>query len=84
MIRTVDSRLLHCGFNAGAPVVPVALAGTAALPRRARLTVRFGAPLHCTGLPGDARARRAATDTIMDAVAALSGQERVPRYNTVQ
>ncbi|GAA3260261.1 hypothetical protein ACFO1B_54805 [Dactylosporangium siamense] len=50
----------------------------------ARITVRFGAPLHCAGLADDARDRRAATDEIMDAIAALSGQERVARYNAVQ
>ncbi|MDG6104980.1 1-acyl-sn-glycerol-3-phosphate acyltransferase [Dactylosporangium aurantiacum] len=88
--RSRDGRLYRgrtgvawLALTAGVPVVPVALTGTGALPRRARITVRFGAPLRCTGLPGDARARRAATDEVMDAIAALSGQERVPRYNTV-
>ncbi|GAB3846469.1 lysophospholipid acyltransferase family protein [Dactylosporangium cerinum] len=89
--RSRDGRLYRgrtgvawLALTAGVPVVPVALTGTGALPGRARITVRFGAPLHCTGLAGDARDRRAATDEIMDAIATLSGQERVAHYNAVQ
>ncbi|MEV4141515.1 lysophospholipid acyltransferase family protein [Dactylosporangium sp. NPDC049742] len=86
--RSRDGRLYRgrtgvawLALTTGAPVVPVALAGTGALPRRTRITVRFGEPLHCTGLPGDPRARRAATDEIMAAIGALSGQDRADRYN---
>ncbi|WP_326999941.1 1-acyl-sn-glycerol-3-phosphate acyltransferase [Dactylosporangium sp. NBC_01737] len=89
--RSRDGRLYRgrtgvawLALTAGVPVVPVALAGTGGLPGRERITVRFGAPLHLTGAPGDARDRRAATDEIMDAIGALSGQQRVPRYNPVQ
>jgi 1-acyl-sn-glycerol-3-phosphate acyltransferase len=76
---------------AGAPVVPAGLTGTdrvqpigARLPRIHRVRVRFGPPV----LPGSyadigtpARARRRLTDDVMDAVAALSGQDRAPGYN---
>lgn len=75
----------------GAPVVPVGVLGTdkvqpigSSLPRPGRVTVRFGKPLHYSQ-PGPgtpvARARRRATDEIMDAIAALSGQERAEGYN---
>jgi len=78
-------------LTAGAPVVPVGLIGTADLqppdsnrPRLAKVTVRFGEPIDFTGRfdgvpPG--RARRQATDEIMDAIHALTGQERVEAYN---
>lgn len=78
-------------LTAGVPVVPVGLTGTADLqpvdatwPRLAKVTVRFGAPINFTGRfdgvpPG--RARREATDEIMDAIHALTGQERVDAYN---
>ena len=56
----------------------------ARFPRRAKVTVRFGKPLDFAGrfegvAPG--RARREATDEIMDAIHALTGQERVEAYN---
>jgi 1-acyl-sn-glycerol-3-phosphate acyltransferase len=78
-------------LTAGAPVVPVGLIGTenlqpvdASWPRLAKVTVRFGEPIDFTGRfdgvpPG--RARREATDEIMDAIHALTGQERVAAYN---
>lgn len=78
-------------LTAGVPVVPVGLIGTAALqpvdgtwPRLAKVTVRFGEPIDLSGRydglpPG--RARREATDLIMDAIQALTGQERVEAYN---
>jgi 1-acyl-sn-glycerol-3-phosphate acyltransferase len=96
--RSRDGRLYRgrtgvaqLALTAGAPVVPVGLIGTADLqpvdsrwPRRAKVTVRFGAPIDFTGRfdgvpPG--RARREATDEIMDAIWALTGQERVASYN---
>jgi 1-acyl-sn-glycerol-3-phosphate acyltransferase len=48
------------------------------------VTVRFGKPLDFKGrfdgvAPG--RARRQVTDEIMDAIHALTGQERVEAYN---
>ncbi len=78
-------------LTAGVPVVPVGLIGTdelqpvdARFPRRAKVTVRFGRPLDFTGrfegvAPG--RARREATDEIMDAIHALTGQELAGAYN---
>jgi len=76
---------------AGVPVVPVALAGTDRLqpvgsrfPRRAKVTVQFGPPLDFVGrfegVPA-AKARREATDEIMDAIHAMSGQEFAGVYN---
>jgi 1-acyl-sn-glycerol-3-phosphate acyltransferase len=78
-------------LTAGVPVVPVGLTGTdhlqpvdATWPRLARITVRFGAPIDFAGrfdgVPRG-RARRQATDEIMAAIQALSGQERVDAYN---
>jgi 1-acyl-sn-glycerol-3-phosphate acyltransferase len=78
-------------INAPAPVVPVALIGTERImpvgsrfPRVRRITVRFGEPMSFEKLAVDnppAVARRLATDAIMDAIAELSGQERVAGYN---
>lgn len=78
-------------LTAGVPVVPVGLTGTddlqpvdATWPRLAKVTVRFGEPIDFAGRfdgmpPG--RARREATDEIMDAIHALTGQERAGAYN---
>ena len=78
-------------LTAGVPVIPVALIGTdriqpvgATMPRLHRITVRFGEPLRfdLARMPAKpARARRLATDEVMDAIACLSGQERAPGYN---
>ena len=76
-----------------APVVPVALSGTqhvqpigASMPRPHPFTIRFGEPMDfSTGYdhlaPG--KARRMITDSVMDAIHRMSGQERVDRYNTL-
>ncbi|TNM49525.1 1-acyl-sn-glycerol-3-phosphate acyltransferase [Nocardioides albidus] len=78
-------------LTAGVPVVPVGLLGTdelqpvdTNLPRLAKVTVRFGKPLDFAGrfdglAPG--RARREATDEIMAAIHALTGQELAGAYN---
>ncbi len=81
----------HLALTAGVPVVPVGLADTEKVqpigsnrPRRVPFTVKFGAPLDFTGRFDDVpvgKARRQVTDEIMDAIAALSGQERVDQYN---
>jgi 1-acyl-sn-glycerol-3-phosphate acyltransferase len=78
-------------LNAHAPVVPVGLVGTEKImpigsrfPRVRRITVRFGEPLSFEDLAQrypPAMARRMATDTVMDAIARLSGQERAGVYN---
>ncbi|TQJ07971.1 lysophospholipid acyltransferase family protein [Lapillicoccus jejuensis] len=78
-------------LTAGVPVVPVSLSGTAQVmpigatrPRVAPVTVRFGPPIDVArrwaGVP-QGRARREVTDEVMDAIAALSGQERAAAYN---
>jgi 1-acyl-sn-glycerol-3-phosphate acyltransferase len=95
--RSRDGRLYRgrtgvgwLAIASGAPVVPVAVLGTervqpvgARFPRPGRVTVRFGAPMRFA-MPADGRAapaRRRATDEIMAAIAALSGQERAGEYN---
>ncbi len=77
-------------LTAGAPIVPVGLRGTDqvqpignTVPRLAKVAVAFGRPIDPAGyadLPA-ARARRALTDAVMDAIATLSGQERADGYN---
>ncbi|MER7798052.1 lysophospholipid acyltransferase family protein [Microbacterium sp. NPDC096154] len=78
-------------LQTGAPVVPVGLIGTdkvmpvgSRVPSlRQRVTVRFGAPLDLShhGPASSGKARRAATDEIMAAIHALSGQELADAYN---
>ena len=96
--RSRDGRLYRgrtgvawLALTAGCPVVPVALSGTqdiqpvgSRVPRIRKISVRFGKPLDFSHLrdakPGPAR--REATDTIMEAIRELSGQEPVGRYNS--
>ena len=97
--RSRDGRLYRgrtgvawLALNAQVPVVPVGLIGTqdiqpvgASFPRLAKVTVRFGTPIGVDayqGLPAG-RARRQLTDDVMEAIAALTGQERVNAYNDV-
>ncbi|PVE79151.1 1-acyl-sn-glycerol-3-phosphate acyltransferase [Microbacterium testaceum] len=78
-------------LQTGAPVVPVGLIGTdKAMPvgakfpsTKERITVRFGTPLDVSphGPASSGRARRGATDEIMAAIHALSGQELANAYN---
>ncbi|MGM1015953.1 MAG: lysophospholipid acyltransferase family protein [Actinomycetota bacterium] len=78
-------------LQSGAPVVPVGLIGTdkvmpvgSKVPSlRERITVRFGAPIDVSrhGAATSGRARRLATDEIMAAIHALSGQELANAYN---
>jgi 1-acyl-sn-glycerol-3-phosphate acyltransferase len=80
-------------LQTGAPVVPVGLIGTdrvmpvgARMPSlRERVTVRFGEPLDLShhGPASSGRARRLATDDIMNAIHGLSGQELAGAYNEV-
>jgi 1-acyl-sn-glycerol-3-phosphate acyltransferase len=96
--RSRDGRLYrgrtgvaHLALTSGAPIVPVGLVGTdrlqpvgSRLPRLARVTVRFGQPIHVTGrydgvAPG--RARRMITDEVMAAIQQLSGQRVADGYN---
>ncbi|HWS52222.1 MAG TPA: lysophospholipid acyltransferase family protein [Microbacterium sp.] len=78
-------------LQTGAPVVPVGLIGTdrvmpvgAKMPSmKERVTVRFGDPLDLSphGPANSGKARRLATDEIMTAIHALSGQELAGAYN---
>ncbi len=78
-------------LESGAPVVPVGLVGTdrvqpvgARWPRLAPVTIRFGEPVRpesYADVRPTAQARRRLTDDVMDAVAALSGQERAAGYS---
>jgi 1-acyl-sn-glycerol-3-phosphate acyltransferase len=80
---------------AQAPVVPVALRGTeklqpigSRLPRLCRVRVSFAPPVdpapyqaRLDAGEGAGRVRRELTDEIMDAIGAMSGQERAKSYN---
>ncbi|UFN44151.1 lysophospholipid acyltransferase family protein [Nocardioides okcheonensis] len=96
--RSRDGRLYrgrtgvaHLALTAGCPVVPVGLEGTEDIqpvgesrPRRAKVTVRFGAPITVADEYDDVpsgRARRELTDRIMAAIGELSGQEPAGVYN---
>lgn len=78
-------------LQTGAPVVPVGLIGTdrvmpvgAKVPSlKHRITVKFGEPLDLShhGPATSGKARRLATDDIMAAIHALSGQELANAYN---
>jgi 1-acyl-sn-glycerol-3-phosphate acyltransferase len=96
--RSRDGRLYrgrtgvaHLALTSGAPVVPVGLTGTehlqpvgSTLPRLAKVTVRFGAPLRFEsrydGVP-TGRARREVTDVVMNEIQKLCGQEFAGVYN---
>ncbi|MEU6134010.1 lysophospholipid acyltransferase family protein [Nocardioides sp. NPDC047086] len=81
----------HLALTAGVPVVPVGLRGTAelqpvgsSLPRLAKVTVEFGQPIQVAGRFDGVplgKARRALTDEVMEAIAALSGQDLAGVYN---
>ncbi|TQN31536.1 1-acyl-sn-glycerol-3-phosphate acyltransferase [Haloactinospora alba] len=82
--------LAWLALASGAPVVPVALAGTdRILPEGSRFPalrpvgVRFGPAVDLSpwaGEQGKARSRRAATDAIMAEIQRLSGQQQASRY----
>jgi 1-acyl-sn-glycerol-3-phosphate acyltransferase len=97
--RSRDGRLYRgrtgvawLALTAQVPIVPVGLIGTediqpvgASFPRLAKVTVRFGKPIgveEYAGVPAG-KARRQLTDRVMEAIAELSGQERVDAYNEV-
>ncbi|HEY9393638.1 MAG TPA: lysophospholipid acyltransferase family protein [Nocardioides sp.] len=81
----------HLALTAGVPVVPVGLRGTAelqpvgsSLPRLAKVTVEFGQPIQVAGRFDGVplgKARRSLTDEVMEAIAALSGQDVAGIYN---
>lgn len=67
----------------GAPLIPVAITGTApsrGLRGRERVRVEFLPPLDLRDVDADAVGIRAATDALMDAIAARTGQRRVDDY----
>lgn len=95
--RSRDGRLYRgrtgvawLALTAQVPVVPVGLVGTdkvmpvgTRLPRPTRIQVHFGAPIdpqRYAGMPSG-KARRALTDDVMAAIAALTGQPVAPAYN---
>ncbi|HEX2301231.1 MAG TPA: lysophospholipid acyltransferase family protein [Pseudonocardiaceae bacterium] len=96
--RSLDGRLYRgrtgvarLTLLTGAPVVPVALAGTqrvqpvgSVLPRPYPVTVRFGAPMEFSRYAGKDQqvpVLRAITDEIVGAIRMLSGQEYVNTYH---
>lgn len=95
--RSLDGRLYRgktgvawLALTANVPVVPVALTGTDRIQpvgsrgiRLAKLRVEFGQPMNLSryGAASSGKARREATDAIMDAIGAMSGQERAEIYN---
>jgi len=95
--RSRDGRLYRgktgvawLALNAGVPVVPVALSGTDKVQpigtkgiRPAKVTIQFGEPLDLSrhGKADSGRARRHATDEVMEQIQKLSGQEYSGEYN---
>ncbi len=95
--RSLDGRLYKgrtgigwLALTTGAKVVPVGLIGTdrmqpvgAKFPRPRRVTVAFGEPIDLShyGSADSGRARRQATDEVMAAIHALTGQELAGVYN---
>jgi len=95
--RSLDGRLYKgrtgigwLALTTGAKVVPVGLIGTAEVqpvgakfPRVRPITIAFGEPIDVAhyGPADSGRARRQATDEIMAAIHALTGQELAGTYN---
>jgi 1-acyl-sn-glycerol-3-phosphate acyltransferase len=81
----------HLALTAGVPVVPVGISGTedvmavgSSRPRVVPVTIEFGEPLDFRGRYDSVplgRARREATDEIMAAIQAITGQEEAGVYN---
>jgi 1-acyl-sn-glycerol-3-phosphate acyltransferase len=81
-------------LNSGVPVIPVAMIGTDrvlppghTVPKLNRIQVKIGSPLTFDALRAEGtggRQRRAVTDTVMEAIGKLSGQEYVPTYASVR
>lgn len=95
--RSRDGRLYRgrtgvawLALTAGVPVVPVALIGTDDMQpggkgpvRFAKVTVTFGEPMDLSvfGPASSGRARREATDAVMEQIQKMSGQEFAGVYN---
>jgi 1-acyl-sn-glycerol-3-phosphate acyltransferase len=81
-------------LHSGVPVIPVAMIGTDrvlppghTVPKLNRIQVKIGSPLTFDALRAEGtggRQRRAVTDTVMEAIGKLSGQEYVPTYASVR
>jgi 1-acyl-sn-glycerol-3-phosphate acyltransferase len=81
-------------LHSGVPVIPVAMIGTdrvlppgRTVPKLYRIQVKIGSPLTFDALRAEGtggRQRRAVTDTVMEAIGKLSGQEYVPTYASVR
>jgi len=81
-------------LHSGVPVIPVAMIGTdrvlppgRTVPKLNRIQVKIGSPLTFDALRAEGtggRQRRAVTDTVMEAIGKLSGQEYVPMYASVR
>ena len=81
-------------LHSGVPVIPVAMIGTdrvlppgRTVPKLHRIQVKIGSPLTFDALRAEGtggRQRRAVTDTVMEAIGKLSGQEYVPTYASVR
>ena len=81
-------------LHSGVPVIPVAMIGTdrvlppgRTVPKLNRIHFKIGSPLTFDALRAEGtggRQRRAVTDTVMDAIGKLSGQEYVPTYASVR
>ena len=81
-------------LHSGVPVIPVAMIGTDrvlppghTVPKLYRIQVKIGSPLTFDALRAEGtggRQRRAVTDTVMEAIGKLSGQEYVPTYASVR
>jgi 1-acyl-sn-glycerol-3-phosphate acyltransferase len=95
--RSRDGRLYRgrtgvawLALNSDSVVIPVALTGTEKLQppgssriRLARVSVEFGAPVDVSGYGSaeSGKARRQATDDVMEAIQRMSGQEFANEYN---
>ncbi|MGG7463775.1 lysophospholipid acyltransferase family protein [Plantibacter sp. YIM 135347] len=95
--RSLDGRLYRgrtgvawLALTTGATVVPVGLIGTdeampvgTKIPKFTPVTITFGEPIDVSkhGSADSGRARRKATDEIMEAIHALTGQELANVYN---
>ena len=95
--RSRDGRLYRgrtgvawLALTAGSVVIPVALTGTENLQppgskfvRLARVTVEFGKPIDLSrhGLATSGKARRTATDHVMEEIQRMSGQKFADEYN---
>jgi 1-acyl-sn-glycerol-3-phosphate acyltransferase len=92
--RSPDGRLYkgrtgiaRMAIESGCPIVPVAMFNTAEIqptgqlvPKVRRVEMVFGEPLYFAGDSRDLQVLRDATDQIMKAIQALSGQEYVEMY----